>query len=244
MKLKFLTLLSQESIDYATLLREEVGFKKVRWYHTLYFIRSFKKLIGEVEVLRNLEPKKVEESKLCRIKRPDAVDQLSYGASIELQTLFQNPGEREIDELIIECISICCFISHTNNKEFSSDTQEFKEFRKLISNEDLVHMLGLYNWIDKNINSSIEKWNSLFTQVRVHDQDWDNAGGDSLMSKFDILNTIKKTCLAFNLDYHQVLQIPYGLVQANSLSEATKSYIQDKMRIAIELRMQSKRDSR
>lgn len=243
MKLKFLTLLSQESIDYTTLLKEEVGNKKVRWYHTLYFIKSFKKLIGEIEVLRNLDPKKVEESELCKIKRPDSIDQLPYSAFIELQTLFQNPGEKEIGELIIECISLCCFISHTKTKEFDSDTKEFSDFKKLISNEDLVQMLGLYNWIDKTITSSTEKWNSLFNQVRVHDQDWDNVGGDGLMSKFDVLNTIKKTCIAFNLDYYKVLQMPYGLVQANSLSEATKSYIQDKMRIAIESRMKSKRDA-
>lgn len=241
MELRFLTLLSQEKVDYKVLLQERLGFTKARWYHTLYFIRSFKKLAKEVEVLRNLDPKKIEESEDCRIKRPEGIELISYGAMVELQILFQNPGEKEIGELITQSIAISCFETHTK-KDFDSDSKDYKEFLELVSQEDLVHMLGLYNWVDTQIKASVEKWNKLFNNVRVFDEDWDNAGG-SMMEKFDVLNTIKKTCLAFNLDYFRVLQLPYGLVQANSLSDATRYFIQDKMKTAIEVRMKSKRDS-
>lgn len=240
MEIKFLTLLSKESIDYKELLKEKLGLKKVKWYHTIYFIKTFKKLVSEIEVLRNLEPKKVEESKDCKIIRPDSVDNISFGARVELQTLFENPGKKEISELIIESISLCCYESHTKNL-FDSDSTLYKEFKKLIEKEDLVQMLGLYNWIDKQYNNSVTKWNNLFTQVRVFDQDWDNAGG-SMMDKFDILNTIKKSCLAFNLDYHRVLQMPYGLIKANALSDATRFFIQDKIRIIVESRMKTNRE--
>lgn len=241
MELRFLTLLSQEKVDYQVLLQERLGFTKARWYHTFYFIRSFKKLAKEVEVLRNFDPKKAEESKDCRVQRPESIETISYGAMVELQILFQNPGEKEIGELITDSIAISCFEFHTK-KEFDSDSEAYKQFREYVEKSDLVHMLGLYNWIDKQITASSEKWDRLFKNVQVFDEDWDNAGGSS-MEKFNVLNTIKKTCSAFNLDYFRVLQLPYGLVQANSLSDATRYFIQDKMKTAIETRMKSKRDS-
>lgn len=241
MKLKFLTLLSKEDIDYKTILQERLGFTKARWYHTLYFIRSFKKLSEEVKELRNLDPKKVEESKDCRINKPENIESISYGAMVELQLLFQNPGEREIGELITESISLCCFESHTK-KDFDSDSEDYKNFRKLIGEEDLIHMLGLYNWIDSSIIASTQKWNKLFQDVRVYDQDWDNAGGQ-MMDKFNVLTTVKKTCEAFNMDYYSALKLPYGLVQANSLSDATRYFIQDRMKSAIESRMRALRET-
>jgi len=240
MELKFLTLLSKEEVDYQVLLQERLGFTKARWYHTLYFIRSYNKLAKEVEVLRNLDPKKVEESEDCRVKRPDSIETISYGAMVELQILFNNSGDKEIGDLITDSISISCFEIHTK-KEFDSDSEDYKSFRKFIEESDVVHMLGLYNWIDKQITDSVQKWDKLFKNVQVFDEDWDNAGG-AMMEKFNVLNTIKKTCSSFNLDYYKALQLPYGLVQANSLSDATRYFIQDKMKIAIEAKMKAKRD--
>jgi hypothetical protein len=241
MKLKFLTSLSKEKADYKEILEERLGLRKVRWYHVFYFIKSFKQMSKEIEVLRNLDPKKVEEQEDCKLIRPEKIDQLSYGAMVELQVLFQNPGDREIGELITMSIAICCYESHTK-KEFDSDKDEFKRFVTHVGEQDLVHMLGLFNWIDREINASIEKWNKLFKRVEVHDQDWDNAGG-SMMSNFDVLNTIKKTCSAFNVDYKGALQMSFGMVQANCLSDATRSFIQDKMRQNIEARMKAKQKS-
>jgi hypothetical protein len=241
MQLKYLTLLSKETVDYSVLLKEGLGLKTVRWYHTMYFIRSFKKLAGEVEVLRNLDPKAVEESEVCTIKRPPNIDSISYGAMIELQVLFQNPGEKEIGELITESIQIACYESHTKNL-YDSDTESFKQFKNTVSEQDLVQMLGLYNWIDREITASVKKWNKLFSDVKVEDQDWDNAGG-SMLSKFDIVNSIRKICSSFNLDYYRALQLPYGLTQASSLSDATRFFIQDRMRVAIESRMKTKREA-
>lgn len=240
MKLKFLTLLSEEKVDYKTLLSERLGLKKVRFYHTLYFINQYNKLAKEVEELRNLDPKKVEESEDCKIKRPTSIENISYGAMVELQTLFKNSEDKDIGELIIESISLSCFESHTKIP-FDSDSKEFSKFKEHISNQDLVHMLGLFNWIDKQITASAEKWNKLFRDVMVFDPDWDNSGG-AMMDKFSVLNTIKKTCSSFNLDYYKALQVPYGLVQANCLSDATKYFIQDRMRILIESRMKASRD--
>lgn len=242
MKLKFLTLLSKEEVNLKDILEERLGLKKVRWYHTLYFIRTFKKMTEEIEELRKLEPKDVEEDGECILVRPTKIDEISFGAMVELQVLFQNPGDKEIGELITESIALCCYESHTK-KKFDSDSDDFKRFIKFVYEQNLVHMLGLHNWIDKEINESVKKWNSLFKQVQVHDQDWDNAGG-AMMGKFDVLNTIKKTCVAFNLDYHHAIQMPYGLVQANCLSDATRNFIQDKMRIAIESKMKAKRKER
>lgn len=241
MELKFLTLLSEQEINYQVLLQKRLGKTKLRWYHTLLFIRTFRKLSKEIEVLRNLDPKKVEESPNCTIRRPEDIDSISYGAMVELQILFQNPGDRDIGELITEQIAISCYESHTK-KDFDSDSEEFKKFRILVSEQDVVYMLGLHNWVHEQVEACIEKWNRLFKEVRTYDQDWDNAGG-SAMDKFNILNTIKKICTSFNLTYYQALQVSYGLSQANSLSEATRYYIQDKMRIAIEARMKAKQQS-
>lgn len=239
MKLKFLTALSQEQVDLSTVLRECLGVKKVRWYHTLYFIRTYKELYRESVRIRELDPKKVVESPDCKIKRPSTIDSIAFGATVELQILFQNPGEREIGELMMETISLSCYESHTG-KLFDSDSEDFKKFRDLVSNSDLEQMIGLYNWIDKNLNEAQEKWNTLFQNVKIYDQDWDNAGGQE-MDKFSVLNSIKAACADFNLDYYRVLQVPYNLIQASSLSKATQNFIQDKMRIAIEARMKSKK---
>jgi hypothetical protein len=240
MKLKFLTTLSQEKVDLSTVLRECLGVKKVRWYHTIYFIKTYKRLYREAERIRALDPKKITESSDCKIKRPTSIDSIAFGATVELQILFQNPGEREIGELMTETIALSCYESCTG-KLFDSDTEDFKEFRELVANSDLEQMLGLYNWIDKNLNEAQEKWNTLFSNVRIYDQDWDNAGGRD-MEKFSVLNTIKAACSDFNLDYYRVLQVPYNLIQASSLSKATQDFIQDKMRIAIEARMKSKKN--
>lgn len=238
MKLKFLTLLSQEKVEYKDLLDEILGLRKVRWYHTIYFMRAFRKLFGEVEVIRNLNPILVEESVDCKITRPKNLELISYGAMTELRALTSAPGDKEIGELIIETISLACFESHTK-KPFDSDSIEYSNFKKLVSESDLVHMLGLHNWLNKENNESIEKWNGLFKQLEVHDEEWDNAGG-SMMDKFNILNTIKKSCSAFNLSYHEVLKLPFALIQANSLSDATTYLIRDRMRVSVEGKLRTK----
>ena len=241
MKLKFLTTLSQEKVDFSTVLRECLGVKKVRWYHTIYFIKTYKKLYRETERIRALDPKRITESPDCKIKRPTSIDSIAFGATVELQILFQSPGEREIGELMTETIALSCYESCTG-KLFDSDTEDFKKFKELVANSDLEQMLGLYNWIDKNLNEAQEKWNTLFSNVRIYDQDWDNAGGKD-MEKFSVLNTIKAACSDFNLDYYRVLQAPYSLIQASSLSKATQDFIQDKMRLAIEVRMKFKKNA-
>lgn len=239
MKLKFLAPLSEEKVNYREILKERLGLKKVRWYHAFYFLKTVRQLTVEIEALRNLNPKEVKEVEGCKIKRPGKIDQLPYGAMVELQVLFQNPGDRDICELITQCIAVACYHSHTD-KDFDSDKKEFQDFIKHIGEQDLVSMLGLYNWIDREINASVAKWNQLFKQVEVHDQDWDNAGGH-MMSKFDVLSTIEKTCLAFNVDYKGALQMSYGLVQANNLKNSTRAFIQDKMRQNLEIKMKAKR---
>jgi len=241
MKLRLLTPLSKENVDYTTILREYLGVKKVRWYQAFYFIKLVKEIQKESEEIRKLDPKSVEENPDCKILRPESIDEIAFGAMVELHTLFQNPGERDITELIIETISLSCFESHTK-KPFDSDSQDFKKFRILVSDSDLIHMLGLYGWIDRTVNSSVDKWNKLFLQVQVHDQDYDNAGG-KMMEKFDVLNTIKNTCSDLNLDYFRAIQLPNGLVKSLSLSRATQAYVQEQMRIIIEARFKSKNQS-
>lgn len=237
MKLKFLTSLSREEVDYVTILREIFKVKTLRWYHSFYFLKTLKKLSQEIEELRKLDPKEVEENPDCKIKRPESIDLIAFGAMIELQVLFQNPGEREIGELIIETIAFSCYESHTK-KPFDSETKDFETFKKLVADSDLVHMLGLYAWIDKQINASVDKWNNLFSNVKVDDKDWDNAGGN-MMQKFHIINSIKKICSDFNLTYYEALKFPYALAQASALSDSTRGFIQDRMRVIIQARMKS-----
>lgn len=238
MKIKFLTLLSKEEVDYTSLLVEILSLKKVRWYHTFYFIRTFKKIHREVEVFRNLDPLKIEEVKDCKIVRPKDLELIPYGAMVELRMLMQNPSKKEIGELIIETISIACYNSHTKSEEFDSDSDSYKEFVKLVSEQEVVSMLGLHNWIFSQNEKSIEKWNKLFTGVQVFDKDWDDAGG-ALMGKFDVLSTIKASCTDFNIDYKGAINLSFGLVQANTFSRMTSTFIQDKMRQTIQRRMQT-----
>lgn len=238
MKLKFLTAISTEKIDYTTILREYFGVKNLRWYQTLNFIKVFNKLKAEVEQLRKLDPKTVEENPDCRIKRPESLEIIAFGSMVELQMLFSSPGERSIEELISQMIALTCYEAHTKNK-FDSDVSEFHKFRKLVLDSDLTDMLGLYGWIDNQLNLTVKKWNDLFESVKVSDKHWDSAGG-SMMSKFDVLNTIRRTCSDFNVNYYEALQMPYGILQASSLSDATKSFIQDNMRSALQTEMENK----
>lgn len=240
MKLKHLNAISK-GVDLKDILIEHLGVKKLRWYHTLYFMKISRQLILEAAVIQNLDPKKVEEDPNYKIIRPEAIDNIAFGAMVELQLLFSTPGDKEVGDLMIDMIALACFESHTK-KPFDSDTEDFRSFKEELSESDLIGALGLFNWLDKAINESTELWNTVFKQVHVDNAEWDQAGG-SMMDKFAMLNKVKSVCKDFNLDYYRSLQLPYNLVQSASLSNATANYIEDRMREVIESRMNQQRNS-
>lgn len=230
---------STNKIDVKQILQEILGTKRLRWYHALKFLKTYKSLSREIERLSQLDPKLVEENPNCKIKKPEQIDSISLGAMIELQIMFQNPGERTLQELYLNTLSLSLFESHCQ-KPFDSNSQEYKEFQQLLLNTDIETIFGLFNWVTSAYDKSIEFWNKQFNQVQVSNADWDQAGG-KMMEKFSILNNIKSVCQEFNLSYQQALQIEYGLSQASQLSKATLSFIEDNMRVNMESRMRFER---
>ncbi len=126
--------------------------------------------------------------------------------------------------------------------DYDRESQEFQEFREKVLDSNLVDMLGLFNWVNSVVEESQARWAEAFFKVEVADPDYVQAGGDR-MNQFNIINTIKNTCVDFNIPYKEALQMPYGMTQVNSLAKATQGHIQHLMTKSIERRMKMQREN-
>lgn len=241
-KLKHLDIIAEEKVNYFVLIKEVSGFDKWRFWKVFHFIKSFKKIHAQVTNLRNIDLKNITEFPDCEIKRPENIDLIPFTAMIELQLLFgnQNSPDREIGDLMTETIAMACFSSNYNIP-FDSDSEYFRLFKERVGNSNMLHMIGLYKWIDSAVSESSKFWERSFFEVEVVDRDYELAGG-AKMNQFNVLMTIKNTCNDFNVPYKEALQMPYGMTQANSLAKATQGHIQHIMSQSIEARMRSERE--
>jgi hypothetical protein len=240
-KLKHLHLMAASTPDYKEIMTEVIGYKNNWFTRKFQFIKQFKVAYLVTNEMRNINPENLEwQEKTCPIKKPTNVDFITFQAMMELQALLgEGASEENMLQVITQSIAIVCY-SENNEGDYKSDGQEFEDFKNKILNYSFKEMFGLYNWIVKDVQRSVDDWNNRFFSVEVEDKDYHQAGG-SRMSQFNVINTIKSICEDFNLPFKEAWQMSYNLVQTNSYSKATQSHIQDNMRQIKEARMKASR---
>ncbi len=240
-KIKHLDLISAPEVDYAQVMREVSGLTKWRFWNVFKFIKLYKSVYNQVEILRQIDPAKVEESENCSIKRPAYIDLITFSAMMELVSMFaENQEDKGMGELMIDTIAIVCF-SANRKEDFDMESEAFISFREEVANCELVSAMGLYRWIGKALDESQEMWNKAFFEVETTDEDFVQAGGHR-MGQFSVLMTLKTICNDFNVDYKQAAQMPYGMTQANSLARATEAHIRQIMTASVQAKMKAERE--
>lgn len=241
LRLKDLDNLCSKQVDFSIIMKEILGYRNPFILRKLVFVRFFKKAYKIVKEFEQINVKSLEINEKSPIKIPRSIDFIPFRAMMEAQALLGDAGNREsVQDLIAELISIICYKQNTG-EIYDSEVQSFKDFKQRILNEPLKDMLGLYNWIDKELDESENRWEERFLSVKVEDKDYELAGGNR-MSQFNIISTIKILCNDFNCSYDEAWQMSYSLVQTNSYSKATYDHIKDQMRQIKESRMQAERD--
>lgn len=239
-KFKYLQGIVDGDVDYPSIMTEVFNFKNNRIGRKLVFAWKFKKSYQLIKSIEDIDPKTIEYSESCRIKRPKSIDYISYKAMLQAQALSGNPNDLPIVDLMTELIAIVCF-EENHKSRFDTDSKEFKNFKNHIKNSSMLEMLGLFNWIDKAIEDSTLLWEKRFMKVHIDDPDYLMAGGMEL-NNFNVINTLKTICRDFNITIDEAWQQSYALVQTNSLSQATANFVQEQMRLIKEARMRQQRN--
>lgn len=236
-RFKHLEGLTSGKPDYVGIMVDVLGFNNRRLGRRRVFNWKFKQAFNLVEQMKTIDIKKVEENPDCKIKRPSNVDNISYMAMMEIQTLSLSEGT--LIDSMAELITKVCYCEYTD-KDYSSESKEYADLKTRVLNSPMLDAIGLYNWITKALEDSNKLWSTRFFEVEVSDPDYDNAGGQ-IMAQFNVINTIKAICNDFNVDFDKAWQMSYGIVQSNSLAKATANYVQEQMRKIKEAKMRSER---
>ena len=240
-KLKHLHLMAASTPNYKEIMTEVVGYKN-NWFSRKWrFVSQFKVAFMLTQEMRDVDPAKLEwQEKTCPIKKPANVDFITFQAMMELQALLGGGAtEENMLQVITDSITIVCY-SENHEGDYKSDGKEFQDFKNKILNSSFKEMFGLYNWIVKDCERSVEDWNQRFYSVELEDPDYHQAGGER-MAQFNVITTIKNVCEDFNLPFNEAWQLSYNLVQTNSYAKATQNHIQDNMRQIKEARMNASR---
>lgn len=241
LRLKDLENISSKNPNYSIIMKEILNYKNTFFFKKRNFKKNFLKAHSLIFEARNIDISKISLSDNIDIKIPKHIGNISFMAMMELQILMKN-YEKEIDfgKYIAKIICIACY-SENYKGDYSSNNYKFKSFYNHILNSPIWDMIGIYNWIDKNLRELEIEWNKRFLSVQVEDKDYEQAGG-SRMNQFNVINTIKSICKDFNLTYEKAWQVSYALTQTNSYAKATANHIQDQMRQIKEAKMKKHRN--
>lgn len=239
-KLKHLPELISGRPDYSKIMAEVCGYKNNWIGRKWVFVWKFRQAYRLVKEAQDINPNTVEENPDCEIKRPNSIDHIPFVAMLDIQSLLSNAGNNDnTTQLIIELIAKSSYSSNCDG-DYNSSSDQYKDFRKRVEDMPLADAFGLYNWIDKQLDESVQFWNQKFFGVQVDDQDFELAGG-AILNNFNVINTIKSICADFNITEKEAWQVSYSMVQTNSLAKATERFIQDRMRVQKESRMRQQR---
>lgn len=226
-KLKHLTWVSGESVDFPTIMRELYSYTG----KGVMRVYKFKKIFPEAYKLglhiANLDPTTIDPPKNSIIQYPPSIDYIPFIARMELEAAMSDITKKDIGEDIAHTIAIVCYNWNTKN-DFDSSSRGFNIFFKKVLNHPILDMLGYFNKVLKDSKESASNWDSRFKEVDNTDPDYIMAGG-MVLDRFNVINTIKKVCNDFNVSYKDAWQLPYITVQTNSLSCATSAMVQEKM---------------
>lgn len=232
-KLKHLPLLEQD-IKHSEIMKEVLGFKKKRFLVRRFFraFRQADKLVRELNQL-NIEDLEYKEG---RIKKPVSVDHIPFIGRMELESLFESDFPHHMH--VATTIAIVCSKEHMKGG-FDSSTNRFDWFRKEILNEPLTDMLALYKKIEGELRDSNKFWGDKFQEVESIDPDMIMAGGQ-MLSRFNVIELISKSCEAFNVEEKDAWQLSYLKVMSKSLSDATRGKVQEQLSKIKQKKMEAK----
>lgn len=243
LRLKDLNKISGETPDVKGIMTDVVGHRKYWFLNKFIFGIALRKAMTLIKLGRDIDISKLDISKDCKILVPSNIDNITFRAMIELQSVIGNSNEdSDPVEIMSSVIAITCY-SENVNKYYDSECEEFKLFKKRILNEPMEHMVGLYNFIHKIARSSQLEWKKRFMSVEVKNEDSKKAGIDR-MQQFNIIITIKTLCADFNCNYDEAWQTSYALSQTNSYAKATYDHIHENLRILKEHKMKAERLSK
>ncbi|UXQ88761.1 hypothetical protein [Tenacibaculum phage Larrie] len=223
--------------NYAKIMVDVFGFQNRKLGRKFVFRKLFSKSYSLVEELKNLEIKSLTVPDNGTIKIPNKIDNITFRAMMELNSLSNKDGS--VVELMGSTVAVACY-SENNDGDYDSSSEKFIKFKEKVMNSPLTEVVGIYNWIVKKLDESGSFWEKRFFEVEFQDEDYVNAGGESLKA-FNVLNTIKKICKDFNLTYEEAWQLPYSITQTNALESATSNYVQRRMTELKESKMRAER---
>lgn len=247
-KLRDMEIVSQNNIDYSDVVYNIVGYKD-RWIDKIMFRQdkrlkeAYQKAIELVKPIRKITPNNISLSKSSNIKIPKSIDHISFRAMMELTAVINQGIQTNLENLMAHTICIVCY-SENNIGDYNSDIEAWKTFQEKILDQPLVEMIGLYQWIDKQLTENQLEWEKRFFSVEVEDEDYIRVGGPQKMAQFNVINTVKNLCIDFNITYDRAWQMSYAISQTNNYAKATWSYVQDEMRQVKEAKMRAERDRR
>ena len=242
LRLRDIENIGKEDVEYSVIMKEVIGYNNFIIGRKYRFAKAFKKAFYLVTNAQKINPKDVLLSDDLSINIPNSVDNISFRAMMELQSLFGNYNpENDFGCFVAKIISIVCY-QENNDGDYISSSNNFENFYKIILDKPIWEMIGIYNWIEKKLEESSLEWTKRFMSVEVEDQDYQLAGGQR-MNQFNVITTIKAICLDFNCNYDEAWQMSYALTQTNSYAKATANHIQDQMRQVKESKMKKQRQS-
>ena len=245
-RLRDMEIVSQDKIDYSYVVYNIIGYKdrvidKILFRQDKRLKTAYKEAIEIVKPILKINPKHIELQEGCEIKHPLTIDFISFRAMMELTAVVNQGIVTNLSDLMAHTIAIACY-SENFEGDYDSELESWKTFRESLLDEPLEDMLGLYKWIDAQLQSSQLLWEERFLSVEVEEEDYERVNGPQKMAQFNVINTVKSLCHDFNITYDRAWQMSYAISQTNSYSKATYGYIQDEMRQLKELRMKMERD--
>lgn len=236
LKLKHIDLISSDEIDFKKIMVEVFGYKNTL-IEKLFFKNRFVRVFDILTNLRNLEFESIDDLSKCKIRYPKSIDSISFQARLEISNLSNN----SVLDLILNTITLSCYTTH-HKVVFNSDSELYNDFKNHVLNQPLIDMIALYNHISKEIEKSEHMWKTMFDNVQVIDLDYEEAGGNAIMSRFNLLSISKKLVQDFNVSRKEAFLLPFNLVQMNSLEEASRNYVQDRLTTIKERNFKMKRN--
>jgi len=231
--------IDRKSVDHVMIMKEVLNFEAKGLLKFFRFRRAFKEADLLIKQIVRIDPSKLELPKYSNFLIPPSIDYIPFIARMELEAQLTNLGNGDTIDEIATIVATVCY-HQTRNRDFDSETNDFRRFKEVILNSSIESVMGVFNWIKTSIKESQKYWEEQFRPVNTVDPDYLQAGGH-MMERFNVINSVKMVCSDFNLDYYRAWQIPYLIVQTNALESATKSTIQDRMSKIKEKKMRQER---
>ncbi len=239
-KLKHLNVLTEDESkqDLSILMIDILDYKNSFFGKTKWFVKNFLKIKKISKNISEIDYETITLNEKSHIIKPNSVNEISYSAMLDLQQIISNGSNLGEAEHIARVISI---VTHDLNRlsKYSHGSKENKRYQEQLLETSLFDMIGLYNWILKDLKDTSLVWEKLFLSVEVVDKDLEAVGG-SVLSQFNVINTIKSICLDFNVTEKEAWNSSYNLVMTNNYSKAYAGFLQDQIRIKKEAELLAK----